>query len=256
MIPGKGWYRPLWNQKKIQDACPSVFASNVLSGGIRNKDWWLAAKRNTAKTYNWGPFAAAPVLERTVPAPSAESTIRTANLVADCDSIFAAAPKAIRYGPGSFQPDSIALAGSTGRVSILDSDGIIREGWPLLANSYRAPPAVGKLTASDANPVLVTAEETHANDSRAMVWEMTPAPVLRWEALVADPVKAPPMIADLNNDGVSEILVLTTDPELIVLTAKGASDPKSPVPLGRRFGTARTCSPRVPPWLWTSTATA
>jgi LruC domain-containing protein len=227
VVPGNNWYWPLENQK-IWDAYPTVFARHMLSGRQIDRDWGNATNRLASKTYNWHPLGGG---KSSAPA-DALAKILAGQTVGAYATPFVASPKAIVYTEASAPADSILLAGADERIRLVGGDGSAREGWPIVANSYRATPAVGRLSPVDANPVLVTAEERYDNAARVMAWELTPEPILRWQAEVGAAVKSPLVLADLNDDGEAEVLAITTAGMLYVFRADGTTYPGSPVSLG------------------------
>lgn len=224
-----GWRWPLENQK-VWDAYPTVFASYMLSGRQLNTDWHLPSHRVAAKTYNWFPYTAA-AKSTTALATSLEADFATTPTMS-FGATFVASPKSFAYLSGSALDDTLVLAGSDGKVRLVDAAGTARDGWPITANSYRSTPAIGRLHADDANPVLITAEETYDNKAQLIAWELNPTPVQRWAATVGAAVKAPPAIADLDGDGSAEVLAITTAGSLVVLRADGTSAINAPVLTG------------------------
>lgn len=229
-VPAADWRWPLENQK-IWDAYPTVFARHMLSGRQTDASWYLAANRATNRTYNWFPYS-------TTKSSLAASAVGTGKAlgpdiapVANFGAPFVASPKAIDHIEGDGLADTIVLASSNDRVSLTDENGVARDGWPLTANSYRATAATGRLT-PDSTPVLITGEERYDDLARVQVWDLGTTGTLRWEAVVGASVKSAPVIADLEQDGSSEVLVLTSEGQLHVFDASGNARAGSPVELG------------------------
>ncbi|MBI1290661.1 LruC domain-containing protein [bacterium] len=230
-VPSASWHWPLENQK-IWDAYPNLFANYMLSGRQQSTTWYEAANRNSAKTYNWFPFATTKALRDSIQPSSLKLVGPAIDPVQSFGTPFVASLKAISYAdPGSFA-DTIVLAGADGQVRLVDANGAPREGWPISANSFRATPAIGRLSADDGNPVLVTAEERYDGAARVIAWELTPEPILRWQFETGESVKSAPVIADLDGDGAGEVLALTSGGQLHVLHADGTPLTGSPVSVG------------------------
>lgn len=240
VVPGREWYWPLENQK-IWDAYPSRFATHYLSGRIAEPNWWLSENRNPARTYNWYNFSArrgagAAALE----SDKAERLLPEGEFIASLGTNVSVAPKAIRSSEDAFLPDSLLLAGANETVFATDPEGNIRDGWPLHANSFRAAPAIVRLARTDLNLSMITAEERYEAPVAVEAWDLGTTPSLRWRAAVEGAVKSPPVIADLDGDGLSEVLVLTATGDLAVFGSDGEPHAASPLSLGRPAWNAKS----------------
>lgn len=233
MVPGNQWRWPLENQK-IWDAYPGKFASFILSGGQSDIDWHLPGNRNTARTYNWFPYPEPSKNPEQAAPPESLLKVEHEPLVA-FPTTFVASIQGVNKDPRLPFASNILVAGSDGLIRLIDREGVVQEGWPLEANSYRSTPAWGRLSQSESFPVLLTAEERYDGNARLIAWDIQDDIVMRWQYDVGGAVKSPPVIVDLENNGEAEVLVISTDGNLHVVRSDGSPAMATPLDLGPRI---------------------